>query len=215
MAIVGAILLVIVTIAINVHVHRYSRDYILTNNAKSPFGNSSEVSVALVLGASVRSDGTLSPVLEDRAKSAIELYKTGKVEKLVVSGDNGQASYNEVVPMREYLMARGIPAENIFVDFAGFNTYDSMYRADYIFGAKNVIVVTQSFHLPRAIYTARHLGLNAYGMPADKREYYVKNDLREVLATVKTFFEVWLGANPKFLGPHIPIEGDGRESLAS
>jgi SanA protein len=173
------------------------------------------VSLALILGASVYGNGRLSPVLEERVKTAIGLYKTGVVKKILVSGDNSTPSYNEVIPIRDYLLENGIfdvPAEDIFVDFAGFNTYDSMYRAQEIFHAKNVLIVTQSFHLPRAIYVARSVGLNAYGVPA-RGGLSTQNTTREIFATVKTFFEVITNARPYFLGRAIPIEGDGRESL--
>lgn len=205
---------------INLCVFSFSRPYILkaTNSSTfvSPFpATSDEVSLALILGASVYGNGRLSPVLEERVKTALGLYKTGVVKKILVSGDNSTPSYNEVIPIRDYLLENAIfdvPAEDIFVDFAGFNTYDSMYRAQKIFHAKNVLIVTQSFHLPRSIYVARSVGLNAYGVPA-RGGLSTQNTTREIFATVKTFFEVVTHARPYFLGRAIPIEGDGRESL--
>jgi len=206
--------LLLFVLIINVYVFTFSRKFILENATKTPFLESDgNVSVAIVLGASVYSDGTLSPLLEDRAKTALELYKNGVVQKLLVSGDNRASSYNEVIPIREYIIAHSVPEEDVFTDFAGFNTYDSMYRAKKIFGAKNVLIVTQSFHLPRAVYAARQIGLNAYGVPANKSGYYFRNNAREVLATTKTFIRVLTQARPLFLGREISIEGDGRDSL--
>lgn len=227
---------VLFVLIVNVYVSAYSQEYILETGDEIPFRQkTSEVNlavggadliedpdhkdhedsvvVAIVLGASVYSDGTLSPLLEERAKTAYKLYEDGLVDKLLVSGDNRSASYNEVIPIRSYLLEKGVPAEDIFTDFAGFNTYDSMYRAKEVFGAEDVLVVTQNFHLPRAIYAARHLGLNAYGVPAPGKEYDLKNNSREVFATPKTFFKVMTGAKSLFLGRQISIEGDGRDSL--
>ncbi len=204
----------LLVLIINVYVFSYGKRYILDSTTKTPFpGSDGVVSVAIVLGASVYSDGTLSPMLEERAKTALELYKNGVVKKLLVSGDNRVSSYNEVIPIRAYLLDHDIPEEDIFTDFAGFNTYDSMYRAKKIFGAKNVLIVTQRFHLPRAIYAARHVGLNAYGVSADIEGAYFENNAREVLATTKTFIKVATHAKSLFLGRHISIEGDGRDSL--
>lgn len=233
----------LIALAINSYVSSYGRRFVLDDDFHSPFAaESAEIPVAIVLGASVYGDGSLSPALEERAKAALGLYQRGIVKKIIVSGDNRTVSYNEVIPIRLYLLENAVPAEDIFSDFAGFNTYDSMYRAGRIFGAKNVLVVTQGFHLPRAIYAARNLGLNAYGVPADayrndgarngpeddlgldakdKTKDGVKSDfrndaknyVREFFATVKTFLRVAIKAEPTYLGREIPIAGDGRESL--
>lgn len=200
-------------LVINVYVSAYGKKYIITDRTDNPFGTSSSTPIALVLGASVYSDGTLSPMLEERAKTAFDLYKGGLVKKLLVSGDNRTATYNEVMPIRKYLLESGVPADDIFTDFAGLNTYDSMYRARKIFGATDVLVVSQSFHLPRAIYAARNVGLNAYGVPADIEGSYFRNNTREIFATAKTFFKVVTQAESLFLGREISIEGDGRDSL--
>lgn len=204
--------LLLIVLVINVYVTTYGKRYILNDATVSPFAGST-TPVALVLGASVYSDGTLSPMLEQRAKTAYDLYKSGLVKKLLVSGDNRAPSYNEVIPIRKYLLESGVPAEDIFTDFAGLNTYDSVYRAKKIFGVHDLLVVTQSFHLPRAIYAARHVGLNAYGVSANLDGYYLKNNTREIFATAKTFFKVATNAQSLFLGRQISIEGDGRESL--
>ncbi len=200
-------------LVINVYVSTYGKKYIVKDPTVTPFTATSSVPVAIVLGASVYSDGTLSPMLEERAKTALTLYQDGLAKKLLVSGDNRTPTYNEVMPIRKYLLDHGVPAQDIFTDFAGLNTYDSMYRAKKIFGAEDVFVVTQSFHLPRAIYAARNIGLNAYGVPADIQGYYLRNNTREVFATAKTFFKVATHAQSLFLGRQISIEGDGRDSL--
>lgn len=211
---VFAVLFALLTVlVINVYVSAYSQKYIIKDLTQTPFKSSSSTPVALVLGASVYSDGTLSPMLEERAKTAFDLYKKGMVQKVLVSGDNRAPTYNEVMPIRKYLLDSGVPTEDIFTDFAGLNTYDSMYRAHKIFGVEDVLVVSQSFHLPRAIYAARNIGLNAYGISADIEGSYFRNNTREIFATAKTFLKVVTGAQSLFLGREIPIEGDGRDSL--
>ncbi|MDF2629419.1 MAG: hypothetical protein K0R39_3250 [Symbiobacteriaceae bacterium] len=167
---------------------------------------------ALVLGAYVYPDGKPSMMVEDRLIAAHELYKTGKVKKILISGDHGRVEYDEVNAMRRYLEERGVPPEDIFMDHAGFDTYDSMYRARAVFQVQSAIVVTQAFHLPRAVWLARRLGLEAEGVVADRwvyagARYYAA---REMLARVKAFGEWVSHQKPTFLGPVIPISGDGR-----
>lgn len=167
--------------------------------------------VALVLGARVYSDGRLSDMLHDRVQSALELYQNGKVEKILLSGDHGRENYDEVSAMRDYLLENGVPGNDIFLDHAGFDTYDSMYRARDVFLVDSMIVVTQEFHLPRAVYIARSLDVDAIGFVADKQHYLfmVRNNIRESLARIKAFFNVLLHSNPKFLGDKIPVSGNG------
>jgi len=126
---------------------------------------------ALVPGALVYGDGRLSWVLRDRVDYAIELYKAGKVKKLLLTGDHGQKDYDEVNAMKDYAAAQGVPEDDIFLDHAGFSTYESMYRARDVFRASRVIVVTQAFHLSRAVYDARRLGLDAEGVASNPRRY--------------------------------------------
>jgi SanA protein len=211
---------VLAVVGINSYVFFYSSPFILEsgNGFEDPFLGTDEVRsgetvTAVLLGASVYSSGKLSPVLKERVDAAIELYKSGAVQKILVTGDNKTPTYNEVIPVRDYLLNRDIPAEHVFTDFAGFNTYDSLYRADEVFGVTKALIVTQRFHLPRAIFIARSVGLEAYGVPASAGNTQFRNYIREVLAIVKTFFEVTLHRVPHFLGPKIPITGDGRESL--
>lgn len=167
---------------------------------------------ALVLGAYVFPDGTPSTMVEDRLITAYDLYQAGKVKKILISGDHGQIEYDEVNAMRRYLEAKGVPTEDIFMDHAGFDTYDSMYRARDVFQVDSAIVVTQAFHLPRAVWLARRLGLEAEGVVADRWEYAGAKyyATREVLARVKAFGEWASRQKPTFLGPVIPITGDGR-----
>lgn len=168
----------------------------------------------IVLGAKVYADGRVSPMLGDRLDTALALYRAGKVDKILVSGDHGRVEYDEVNTMRRYLEERGVPAEDIFMDHAGFDTYDSMYRARAIFACEDVIVVTQKFHLPRALWIANRLGLKAQGVVADQHVYGSEGyyELREAAARLKAFGEVLVRRKPTFLGPVIPIDGDGRQT---
>jgi len=168
----------------------------------------------LVLGALVFPDGRVSPMLADRLDAALALYEAGKAEKILVSGDHGQVEYDEVNTMRRYLEQRGVPPEDIFMDHAGFDTYDSLYRARDVFQARRLIVVTQEFHLPRALWIGDRLGLEVQGVAADRFSYYDRAyyETREMLARVKAFGEVVTRRKPVFLGPTIPIQGDGRQT---
>lgn len=169
--------------------------------------------VALVLGASVASTGKLSPIMKERADTAAELYKNGTVEKLLVTGDNATLAYNEVYPVGKYLLALGIPQDTIFLDYAGFDTYSSMYRARDVFGVTSALIVSQGFHLPRAVFIARTLGLNAYGVDAAKEdERFFLYSLREIPASLKAAFEVWIDRTPKYLGPKIPVSGSSADT---
>ncbi|HYD34720.1 MAG TPA: ElyC/SanA/YdcF family protein [Vitreimonas sp.] len=169
---------------------------------------------ALVLGAKVYSDGGLSHMTQDRADTAIELYRTSKVKTILISGDHGQKTYDEVNTIKNYLLAQDIPPEVIFLDHAGFDTYDSLYRAREVFQVESVIIVTQAFHLPRALFIAQNLGINAVGVSADRREYAgaSRNEVRERLATLKAAFNVLTAAPPQYLGEPIPLSGNSRKS---
>ncbi len=164
--------------------------------------------VALVFGAGVWPGGQLSPVLEDRVWTAVELYKAGKVDKLLMSGDNRFVDYNEPKHMGEYAQALGVPAEDIVLDYAGRRTYDSCYRAVHIFEVSEAILVTQHFHLPRALLIADGLGLEAVGMVADRRPYARADwySLREVLASVAAWWDVHVAHPLPVMGDKLPIE---------
>lgn len=176
-------------------------------------GQAPEAQAAIVLGAAVWSGGRPSPVLEDRLLTGVELYRAGKVKKLLLSGDHGRRSYDEVNAMRRFVVRRGVAERDVFMDHAGFSTYETMYRARDVFRVRSAIVVTQQFHLPRAVFLARRLGLDAVGVAADRRPYvgveYLR--MREVLARNKAVLDLYvLRSRPTFLGPAMPITGDGR-----
>ena len=174
-------------------------------------GDVPRTEVAMVLGASVYR-GSPSPILAERADSAVALYKEGKVSKILVTGDNGALSHDEVTPVRKYLLDAGIAPQDIFLDHAGFDTYSSMYRARDVFLARSLTIVTQDFHLPRALWIARQLGLEAYGVVAEGGEHSPYDYVREIPASVKAIFNVLLNRQPKYLGPTLPLSGDGRET---
>lgn len=165
----------------------------------------------LVLGAYIYEGGHPSPILRDRLTVALELYQNGVAPKLLVSGDHGQKNYDEVNAMRRFLEERGVPPEDIFLDHAGFDTYDSLIRARDIFCVKKVVVVTQTFHLRRAVYIGRALGLECHGVPSDLKNYVSINYLRrrEMAARIKAFLEVNLSRSPKYGGDTHPITGSG------
>ena len=205
----AVIAMVFLVIMANVIIYTSGNDYLYEELNDVP-----RAQVALILGAKVFDDGRLSMMMQDRADSALELYESGKVGKLIMSGDHGTKTYDEVNTVKDYLLEKGVNPEDLFLDHAGFDTYDSLYRARDIFGVKSLIVVTQKFHLPRAVYIGRSLGMEAYGYVADRREYLgmFRNELRESLARSKALLDVVSGAKPKFLGEMIPIEGDSRLS---
>lgn len=169
--------------------------------------------VAIVLGARVFPSGAPSAILADRLETAVALYESGRVQKLLLSGDHGHSSYDEANAMLEYVRAHGVPEEDIFTDHAGFSTYDTMYRARDVFLVAEALVVTQRFHLDRAVYTARALGIEAVGVAADLRPYpgEPRFRTREWFARVKAVFQLHVTRpEPRYLGPVIPIDGDGR-----
>lgn len=205
LAIVALILLY--PFAINSYIKSSVADYFLTAEQAKSIG----ADCILVLGAGLKPDGTPNEMLADRLDTGIALYFAGAAPKLLLSGDNGQIEYNEVQAMIEYAAAKGVPAEDIFLDHAGFSTYESMYRARDIFQVKTVILVTQKYHQYRALYVARRLGLDAYGVVSQAWEYSGQSyrEAREILARNKDLFMVILKPEPTYLGEEIPISGDG------
>lgn len=203
-----AVILFITVIVINYYVRIDGSKYILELDQVP------KADAILVLGAYVHPDGTMSSMLADRIRVGYELYKQGKAPKILVSGDHGRQDYDEVNTMKAYLKKTGIPSQNIFMDHAGFSTYESMYRARDVFKAKKVIIVTQHYHLMRAIFIARELGLEAYGVDADLHQYgsfMLYNELREIAARNKDFLLCRVfKPEPTFLGEPIPVFGDGR-----
>jgi SanA protein len=197
----GILLFVIATFIV---IRLKTRAYISNDTQEIP-----HTTVAVILGAAILRDGSLSSILKDRVNTAIQLYQEEKVDKILVTGDNGSVAYNEVNPVRTYLLTRGIPEVDIFLDHAGFDTYSSMYRARDIFLADSITIVTQSFHLPRSVFIARTLGINAYGMNADHGRYKLRNYTREIFADVKAVLDLTFKRQPKYLGDVIPVTGEG------
>ncbi|SDP40374.1 protein SanA, affects membrane permeability for vancomycin [Clostridium gasigenes] len=171
----------------------------------------------IVLGAGVKDDGSPSDILEDRLKTAIEVYNSGVCSKFILSGDHGRESYNEVSVMKEYIINNcDVEEKNVFLDHAGFSTYDSIYRAKDIFEVENAIIITNEYHLPRALYLAKKMGINANGISSDIRNYLFIESYksREKLAQLKDFVYInLLKPEPKFLGESIPVSSsDGSET---
>ncbi|MEE0133782.1 MAG: ElyC/SanA/YdcF family protein [Treponema sp.] len=200
-------------LAINWYMITYTKDFIFHDLSQTPSRH-----CAMILGAKVYQSGAISHVVRDRAEAAMELYHQGLVEKVLISGDHGRASYDEVNAIKNYIkMMHHIPDQDLFMDHAGFSTYESMYRGRDVFLVEDVAIVSQSFHLPRAVYIARKLGLDAVGYEAKEIQPFTKETwlswhLRESLARVKSFFLVAFDVLPTYLGKPIPITGDGRAS---
>lgn len=199
---------VIAVILINWHVQRVGSMYICEAE-RAP-----QADAVLVLGAYVLPDGTVSRMLNDRLQVGYELYTRGKAPKILVSGDHGRREYDEVNTMKGYIINRGAAPDDVFMDHAGFSTYESMYRARDIFQVKKVIIVTQRYHLMRAVFIARNLGLDAYGVASDLGDYgpvMYKYELREIAARNKDYImAAIIKPYPTFLGEAIPVSGSGR-----
>jgi len=198
------------TLAINIGIILTARQYIYTDIEKFP-----PRTTVLVLGSQTRGK-RLSPVLSDRVTGGIRLMENHKGKKLLLSGDHGQIYYDEVNAMRLYVLANApdIQHEDIFMDHAGFTTWDSMYRARDIFEVRDILIVTQEFHISRAVCMARSLGLDAVGYAINQDRFSgpsLRSWLRrEYFARVKAFFSMVFKPKPRFLGEKIPILGDGR-----
>ncbi|MDY3992721.1 MAG: ElyC/SanA/YdcF family protein [Evtepia sp.] len=161
----------------------------------------------LVLGCGVHADGTPTPMLRSRMTRAVELYQAGWADKLLLSGDNSRADYNEVATMKTLALEGGVPEEDIVLDHAGFSTYDSLYRARDVFLAERIVIITQEYHLSRALYLANALGLEVWGVAAAPRNDagQIGRDAREILARDKAILWAILQPEPKFLGDPIPL----------
>jgi len=165
----------------------------------------------LILGAGVWNGNTPSPMLKDRLDEGLRLYNEGVAHKIIVSGDHGRDDYDEVNVMKKYLVDAGVPSEDVFMDHAGFSTYESMYRAKEVFGVRKLIIVTQEYHIYRAIYICERLGLEVRGSTADPRLYAgaVYRNARELLARDKDVFYCLFKPKPTYLGEPIDITGNG------
>jgi SanA protein len=170
--------------------------------------------VAIVPGALVKPNGQMSTMLADRVHAAAELWRTGRVDRILVSGDHHTWAYDEPDTMRKALVRAGVPGRVVFEDHAGFDTWATMVRAENIFGVRSAVIVTQGFHMPRALFLANAAGIDATGLTSDLHPYGVqgvKSDVREVLSRVKALADVGLDT-PAVGGHSIPISGDGRAS---
>lgn len=164
----------------------------------------------LILGAGVR-NGQPTPMLKDRLEEGIKLYKEKKAPKIIVSGDHSREDYDEVNIMKQYAIEQGVPSSDIFMDHAGFSTYESLYRARDIFQVKKVIIVTQDYHLYRSLYIANELGIDAIGYSANPRTYsgQMMREAREIIARCKDFVTTIIQPKPTYLGETIPVNGNG------
>ena len=207
-AVILGVLAVALLLGINSWVKSSVRDYILTEEQAAQL---TDLDCILVLGCKVGADGTLSHMLEDRLRQGVALYELGAAPKLLMSGDHGTAEYDEVDAMKRYAVDAGIASQNVFMDHAGFSTYESVYRAKEVFQVRRVIIVTQEYHLYRALMVAREMGLEAYGVAVNYRTYVgqTARDIREILARVKDFGMTIFWPEPTYLGDVIPISGNG------
>ena len=205
--IIAIVAIAVIVLGINLYVRLSTKSQIIKENE---YSNLSDVDCIIILGAGIWGDKP-SPMLEDRLLEGIKLYQNGVSDKIIMSGDHGRKEYDEVNIMKEYAIEKGIPSENIFMDHAGFSTYESIYRARDIFQAKKVVIVTQKYHLYRALYIANRLGLEAYGVGADPRQYVgaFNREVREILARDKDFIKCIFKPEPTYLGDMIPVSGNG------
>ena len=198
----------IAALVANAHVKHSTADLILSPAEAATL---EDVDCIIVLGCLVKSNGEPSDMLADRIAVGITLYQNGTSPKLLMSGDHGQKDYDEVNVMKEVATRAGVPSEDVFMDHAGFSTYESIYRAKEIFGAQKIVIVTQEYHLHRALYIANALGIEAYGVSANLRGYagQTKRDVREVLARIKDMGYAYFKPEPTYLGEPISLSGSG------
>ncbi len=192
------------------------RLYVILSTTKKMYqvGDAPKKRAAIVFGAGLQRDGTPSPVLRDRVETAADLYFAGKVEKILLSGDNRFLDYNEPGSMMEYALSLGVPRDALVLDYAGRRTYDTCFRAREIFGLDEALLVTQSFHLSRSLFTCQNLGLKVEGVVADRREYMRSSKLsweaREVPASLVAMWDVWVAHPEPVLGDKEPIFPDNK-----
>ena len=203
-----AVLCGVALLGMDAYVRVSTQEQILTEEQAAQL---EDVDCIVVLGCLVHGDGTPSHMLEDRLKRGVALYQQGAAPKLLMSGDHGTASYDEVSAMKHYAINAGIASEDVFMDHAGFSTYETVYRAKAVFGADKILIVTQQYHLYRALHVANALGIEAYGISADYRRYsgQTMRDVREILARGKDFLMGIFKPEPKYLGPMVPVSGNG------
>lgn len=191
----------VAVVGINAYMISYVSDYLIDADSLADYN----FDCIMVLGAGLW-DGEPSPMLKERLDFGIEAYNTGCSSKFLMSGDHGRETYDEVNAMKDYVTQNGIDGDSVFLDHAGFSTYESMYRARDVFKAEKMLIVTQKYHLYRAVYNARKLGIDAYGFYREERKYPIHNDLREAAARVKDFFWCLAEPEPTYLGEEIPVK---------
>ena len=201
------LIFVVSVLAINFFVKIVTKNRILKKEEYSKLEN---IDCIIVLGAGIWGDKP-SPMLEDRLKEAISLYNQNVSSKIIMSGDHGKEDYDEVNIMKEYAIEQGVASEDIFMDHAGFSTYESMYRAKEVFEANKIVIVTQKYHLYRALYIAKQLGIEAYGVNSNPRKYVgaTYREAREIIARNKDFIKCIFKPEPTYLGETIPVSGNG------
>lgn len=207
--IIMIVLIVIISLALIINfsiVLKTNKKIISKEEAK----NIDNIDCILVLGAGIWGDKP-SPMLEDRLLEAINLYKEGVSKKIIMSGDHSTEKYDEVNIMKNFAIENGVPSEDIFMDHAGFSTYESIYRVKEIFGCKKIIVVTQKYHLYRALYIADKFDIESYGVNSDPRQYAGQflREIREILARDKDFVKCIFKPRPTYLGETIQVSGNG------
>lgn len=202
-----AIAAVLFVVGVNAAIILGTRGEIVDEASAASF----DADAVVVLGASVMPDGTPSDILKSRLDQGIALYFAGAAPKIIVSGDNGTDSYNECWAMKRYAISRGVPSEDVFCDHAGFSTYETMYRAHHVFGAERVVIATQTYHLYRAIFDAKGVGMEAVGVSDDDRAYVSQHwyDLREIPARTKDFLQVLFSVPSTFVGDPISLDQSG------
>lgn len=199
----GALSLVVLPLAIAAYMDWATSDLRFRDPRQVP-----SKSVAIVFGAAVYPSGRLSPMLAARVRQAAEVYRAGRVQKILMTGDNSRTDYDEVTTMKRYAVELGVPADVIHLDYAGFSTYESCYRARVIFGIRDAIVITQGYHLSRAVYTCAHLGIDTVGLETNDHGDYSaavmrRHVVREILATGKALWDIHLRKPlPTFLGKY-------------
>ena len=199
------VLITLIVLILNFWVVLTTRKQIVDN-----YQDLEDIDCIIVLGAGIWQNKP-SPMLEDRLLQGIALYQNGTSNKIIMSGDHGQEDYDEVNVMKNFAIEKGVESEDIFMDHAGFSTYDSIYRAKDIFEAKKIVIVTQEYHLYRALYIAKQLGIEAYGVKSNPRKYsgQVVREIREIAARNKDWFSCIFKPTPKYLGETIPVSGNG------
>lgn len=196
----------IYALCVNSYIKNREKDKIFTVDSVS-----GEYDCIIILGCGVKDDGRPSDMLYDRIITGVELYKKGIAPRILMSGDHGRTDYDEVGTMKKYAVDMGVPEDAVFCDHAGFSTYESMVRANKVFGIENAVVVTQSYHLYRALFDAESFGIDAYGVSADVRRYLgqTNRNIREIIARNKDFLFCVFKPDPKYLGEKIDITGSG------